>query len=192
MLNELKVNSYFKIISFIIYMFTLLICFDYFGIILLFGILLFIVSRLNVDFRKCFISVYFICFLIFMCFSLHLQFIYFFKVLLVILYFKYLVNSSNCLELDNSFTRVFKYNLFVFFKKYDLFKDMYRFYVKTNISLYGKKKRINALYLSLKYTDNSCSKSYVLRKERKCLYDYLFVIMHFCLFVFVYLLEVYK
>lgn len=192
MLSELRVNSYFKIIAFIIYVFTLLICFDYLGIILLFSVLLFIVSRMNVDLKKCYVSIYFICFLGLMCYCLHLQFIYFFKFLLVIFYFKYLINSSNFLELDNSFTRVFKYKLFVFFKRYDLFKKRYRFYVKTNRSLYGKKKRLNALYLSLKYRDYSYSRSYVLRNEKKSLYDYLFVIMHCCLFIFVLLLEVYR
>lgn len=192
MLNRLNVNSYFKIISLIVYLFTLLICRHYLGILLLSGILLFVFIRMEIDFKMEFIFIYILIFMILGCLFLHLHFIYILKLLLIVYYFKYLIDTTNCLELDFSFTKIFKYNLFILLKKYESFKSKYNFYLKTNISIYGKKKRFNALYLAYKYGKYKYNKSYVIRNSNRCLYDYLFVFMHICAFVFVFLLEVYK
>lgn len=188
MSDRLVVNSYFKIIALIIYLFTVLICSHYLGIILLSFVLLFILNRFSVETQKYYNL---LIMAVFLCFSLHLRYINVFKFLLILYYFRYLIYSSNCLQLDYSLTKIFKYKVFIIFKKYRLIKEKYSFYVKTNVSLYKKKKRINAFYLACKYTC-SYNKDYVLIKEKKCFYDYLFVIMHFTMFLFVFFLEVYR
>lgn len=187
----LNVPSYFKIISMIIYLFTVLICFDYLGIMLLFLILLFISLRSNIELKKYHISFFLIIFLFVVCFSLHLQYIYIFKILLVISYFKYLMIVNNCLELDNSLTRIFKYRIFILIKKYRLFKENYGFFVKSNMSIYNQKKIFNSLYLAYKKTEFVNIKDYIINKQNKTLYSYLFVLLHFVTFLFVFLLEVY-
>ena len=187
-----KVPTYFKIISMIIFCFTVLICNHYLGIILLFGILLFVTIRSNVNYNIYFISISFILFLFLFCFSLHLHYIYIFKVLLIVYYFRYLMEVNNYYELDSSLVRIFKYKLFKLINRYNLFKGKVKFFIKTNKSIYGKSKIINSIYLGYKESKNNNNNDYVLIKERKTLYSYLFVIMHFVTFIFVFLLEVYR
>ena len=188
----IKVPSYFKIISMIIFCFTTLICNHYLGIILLFGVLLFVLIRSNINYSICFISINFLFILFLLCFSLHLHYIYIFKVLLILYYFRYLLEVNNYFELDNSLEKIFNYKLFNFINKYKLFKEKVKFFIKTNKSIYGKSKIINSIYLGYKESKCNSSNDYVLIKEKKTLYSYLFVVMHFVTFIFVLLLEVYR
>jgi len=99
---------------------------------------------------------------------------------------------NNYYELDSSLVRIFKYKLFKLINRYNLFKGKVNFFIKTNKSIYGKCKIINSIYLGYKESKNNNHNDYVLIKEKKTLYSYLFVIMHFVTFIFVFLLEVYR
>lgn len=186
----IKVPPFFKIVSMVIFCFTVLICYRYFGIILLFGVLLFILTRSNINYDIFIINPFILILMFIICFSLHLQYIYIFKFLLIYYYFKYLIRSNNYMELDNSF--ISKYHLFNKINKYKIFKDKYKLLTSTNKAIYGRRKYINSIYLAYRTCSSNNDKKYVLINYKKNLYSYLFVFLHSLIFIYVLLLEVYK
>lgn len=189
------VPSYFKIISFLLYILSIVFCNHYLGIILLFGILLFINLRSKIDLKLYRFDIFDILIILIMFIICHLHFIYIFKIFLIICYMKYLLYTNNYIDLDNSFYRIFKHKIFKYFYKIKIFKNNLNLYIKTNLSMYGKKNIIKSLYLSIKninISNNEKLKNYIIKKQKSNLYDYLFIFMHFISFIFCFLLEVYK
>ena len=193
-----SVPSYFKIISMLLFCLSTVICFDYLGIILLFGILLFVTIRSNINISVYILPIYEILILVFLCFICHLHFIYIFKIILILCYIKYLLAVNNYLTLDNSLTKIFRYGFFKIIKKYDILKSYYKLNIKTNYSLYSKKNRFKSLYLAYIEVKNDNmqkivnSRNYLIVESKKNSYDYLFVIMHALCLIFCLFLEVYR
>lgn len=190
-----SVPSYFKIVSFLFFLLSILATFHYLGIILLFGVLLFIILRSKINLKLYKIDYFEMLFIIIVFIICHLHFVYVLKTLLLLFYVKYLLYTNNYIDLDDSFYRIFKHKLFRLFYKYRILKNNFRLYTKTNYSMYGKKYILKSLYLSIKNID--CSKyenlkKYVIKSSKSNLYDYLFVFMHAVSFIFCFLLEVYK
>lgn len=190
-----SVPSYFKIVSFLFFLLSILVNFHYLGIILLFGILLFINLRSKINLKLYKLDYFEILLLVIMFIICHLHFVYVFKILLLLFYVKYLLYTNNYIDLDDSFYKIFKHKLFRLFYKYQIIKNNFRLYTKTNYSMYGKKYILKSLYLSIKNID--CTKyenlkKYVIKSSKSNLYDYLFVFMHAVSFIFCFLLEVYK
>ena len=193
-----SVPSYFKIISMLLFCLSTVICFDYLGIILLFGILLFVTIRSDINISIYILPIYEILILVFLCFICHLHFIYIFKIILILCYIKYLLAVNNYLTLDNSLTKIFRYGFFKIIKKYDILKSYYKLNVKTYYSLYSKKNRFKSLYLAYMEVKNDNmqkivnSRNYLIVESKKNVYDYLFVIMHALCLIFCLFLEVYR
>ena len=193
-----SVPSYFKIISMLLFCLSTIICFDYLGIILLFGILLFVTISSDINISVYILPIYEILIIVFLCFFCHLHFIYIFKIILILCYIKYLLAVNNYLTLDNSLTKIFRYGFFKIIKKYDILKSYYKLNVKTNYSLYSKKNRFKSLYLAYMEVKNDNmqkivnSRNYLIVESKKNVYDYLFVIMHALCLIFCLFLEVYR
>jgi len=196
------INFKFKLITFVLFLICLLFVSNTKSVMVLFFITSFVLFRIRFYKTKKMVpisfGIVFVLYIIFM-YLFKIDIINLVKFYFIILYINLLDYYSSDTEILSVLKKIFRDEFVDFIYKIKLlFKNINK-YFQINNNLYGKKKVINSVYLSLKSISKeyekinnlSSDRMYKTIKRKVIIYDYLFVFMYIVMFVFCVLSEVY-